>query len=254
MAFKESNVNNDGLTLYGEVAQLQINFWNGAVVFKMFPAIPEGQREEGRARYDYKKRIQVTTTADNAVLLGHKIMNEIVPAAKEGKSANVGISSASVNMIYISTGKTEGKIEPFIGLMTDIGTDHIPQKKMIMPLGTKRLFSKYDDETGEYEITEDPIANLMVVGEFLVNCINTFGASVHALDVQHAKKNEADSSFKNAVANKLGINFAQPVNYISRKETPVDPWATASGSVKSDGDDIPKPSEATSLDEITGLL
>lgn len=246
MAYNAVNVNNDGMVMFGEGALLRSEFWNGALSLKMFPST--GMTTEGKVTYDFKKRIQITLPIDSVLMLARKIEENIIPAINEKRDAEIGIISAKVNMIHVAV--KDEKI--YISIFNDIGESKKPGKMLTMMLREHTIFNHYDPEDGTFEVETVKDATICTFTEFLKSCVLTLGAVTHGIDYHHAKRDESEISFRNAVANKLGINFDQPVNYISRSV--VDPWATPvppSGGKPSSTPTVAKPGD---IDDITGLL
>ena len=252
---KDKNVNSDGAIIYGTNAALGLDFWNGAISVKLYPLRTE-EKKDGETRFDYKNKLQCTLNVEKAITLAYHIENRIIPALETKQEAAVGIATAKVNMIYISTGVEEtGNLEPYIGIFLDINENKIPSRMLIMKFRQERIFKKYNKETGEFNYYDSFEDSLRAIAEFFKNSINVYGSVSHGLELNQYDKNKADDDFKTALANKLGITYSTTPSYVRSYGSKIDPWGDTSTTKEFEG----TPAEQVNgtmdqLNDISGLL
>ena len=126
----KSRISTDGVQLYGDESTIRLDFWNQSVSVKISPL--KGPEDEGNGVYAYKKTISTAMSPDTAVVFGHLIEKDIIPALIAGEAKQIGIQSSKLNMVYISTGVEEtGKIEPYIALFIGIDETRKPSKTAV---------------------------------------------------------------------------------------------------------------------------
>lgn len=256
MAYNNSNpknqINTDGLALYSSNSCMRLDFWSTAVSIKLYPAKPEEEQTEMGSRFDFKKRVHLTLSADNAVLAGKLIEKEILPALEEGKAAHFGLISAKVNMFYVSTGVEEfGKVQPYVALFCEINESRKPEKMMTFKFENKRVITKYNAETGETEMKDDPSAQLKVLAEFLKSAILLYGQTAHSYAYHNADRRNNEDILNRKMAEQYGISLQEPVHYASRAAQK-DPWNSAPSAPTNSNEAVI--SSVSSMEDINGLL
>lgn len=253
---RDKNVNTDGMMLYGINAALGLDFWNGAVSVRMYPARSEDKRGEGDSKFDYKNKLQCTLNVEKAVTLAYHIENRILPAIEKKEEAAIGVSTAKVNMIYISTGVEEtGHVEPYLAMFLDINENKIPNRMLIMKFRPERIFKKYNRETGEFSYYDSCEDALRVIAEFFKNSVNVYGSVGHGLELINYDKYKAEDDFRTAVATKLGVSYNNTPSYVRSYGNKIDPWGDTSTTKAIEGPRAEQISGSiTQLDDVTGLL
>ena len=247
----KSRISTDGVQLYGDESTIRLDFWNQSVSVKISPL--KGPEDEGNGVYAYKKTISTAMSPDTAVVFGHLIEKDIIPALIAGEAKQIGIQSSKLNMVYISTGVEEtGKVEPYIALFIGIDETRKPSKTAVFKFRKRNAFSKFDPNTGEFEPKDVIVEEMRFLADFFKSAINITGAIAHGYDCGHADEIEAEYQFKNGIGNKLGVayNVGNNYNYASRAAQK-DPWGS--------NDSSPAVEQAPtttvgSMDDIAGLL
>lgn len=248
---KDKNVNTDGMILYGTNAALGLDFWNGAVSVKIYPLRGE-DKKEGETKFDYRNKVQCTLNIDKAITLAHYIETRIIPGCLQGKPAAIGIQTAKVNMIYISSGVEEtGHVEPYLALFLDINENKIPGRMLIMRFRTERLFNKYNKDTGEFESIDTYEDALRGVAAFLKNSINVFGSTVHGSELVNYEKNRMEEEFRSALANKFGITYNNTPSYVRNYGSRIDPWGDTSTTKEIEG--TPSEQKTITLEQLNSV-
>lgn len=225
MAYNESmkrntnptdNINTEGMQLYMDAATVVASFWNKVVLVKIHPAKPEGERTQNSI-YDYNKQIAVALSPENAVLLGHYILNDIMPAIKAGEECTRAIVTNRVNMLVVSTGvKMNGSPKPYIGIFKNIDESRKPGEFMVAELRKGHVITEYNHTTGDFA-SADSYSELYVFGRFLETCTALLNAGVHADKFVNRFLINRGYEFRNAVSNKLGIETNNNrTNYVNR--------------------------------------
>lgn len=250
------NVNTDGISFYGDTSMMRCDYWETLVMFKMFP-VKADVGDSTHGRYDYKNRVQVTLPGQSAVFLGKWIEDEFIPAIKENRAKEIGITSGKVNMVYLSTNINEnGKAQPIIALYTNIGADHRPTEAMIYSFSNKRIFNSYSADTGDYSTEDSIIFDVYVLSQFLKNCINLFGSTAHSINTRRAETDNANTIFQQSVAGKLGVPImTNQYNYV-RRNTKADPFDNNSNNTAAHTGSVstPAPTTVTSLEDLNDLV
>jgi hypothetical protein len=251
---KDKNVNSDGLILYGTNAALGLDFWNGAISVRVYPL--RSDNKEGETKFDYKNKLQVTLNVEKALLLAHYIETSIIPALANKQEAAIGVSTAKVNMLYISTGVEEtGKVEPYVGVFLDINENKIPARMLIYKIRPERIFTKYNKETGEFNYYDSCEDGLRAIAEFFKNSINVFGSVAHGLELNNYEKIKADDDLKNAIASKLGVTYNTTPTYVRSYGPKVDPWGDTSTTKANEGNSAEQINVSMQqLDSVDGLF
>lgn len=246
------SVNTNGIQFYADASTLNLNFWSTTVVAKIAPAKPQAERTEGSRYYDYQQAIRMTLPADKAVALGHLIEDKIIPACEKGEAAHVGLVSSKVNMIYVSTGVDEtGSVNPMVSIFNNIDESKKAGKALSFVFQKRRLFSKYNPETGESDYDDTPMMELQALADFLKNSILLFGHTAHASNYYNADANFKRDDFINQAASRMNFTVQQPVHYASR-QAQKDPWSSDNSA--SNQENAAPVSSASSMDDISGLL
>lgn len=252
---KDKNVNTDGMILYGEAAALGLDFWNGAISVRIYPLRSE-EKKEGETKFDYKNKLQVTLNIEKALVLANYIENVIIPALETKKEAAIGVPTAKVNMIYISTGVEEtGRVEPYVGLFLDINENKVPSRMLIYKVRPERIFTRYNRETGEFSYYDSYEDGLRAIATFFKNAINVFGSVAHGLELVNYERIKADDDLKNAIASKLGVSYNTTPSYVRSYGSKIDPWGDTSTTKANEG---PQAEQVTAsmqqLENVDGLL
>ena len=249
------NVNTDGISFYGDVSMMRCDYWETLVMIKMFP-IKADVGDSTHGRYDYKNRVQVTLPGQSAVFLGKWIEEEFIPAIKENRPKEIGITSGKVNMVYLSTNINDaGKAEPIVALYTNIGADHRPSEIMNYKFSNKRIFNAYSAESGEYGTEDSILFDVYVFSQFLKNCINLFGSTAHSINTRRAEIDNSNTIFQQSVAGKLGVPImTNQYNYV-RRNAKADPFDNGNGTAAHTGSvSTPAPTTVTSLEDLNDLV
>jgi hypothetical protein len=252
----KSRIQTDGVQLYGVNNTMRLDWWNEHASFKIFPK--KDQSDGTGGVYNYKVRTTLTMTAESAIVLGRLIREEIIPASKNNEAKHLGIQSSKMNIIYVSNGIEEfGSLRPFIGLYCGIDETRKPTNVAVFEFTPRRIFTSYNPTTGDFASEEKVLQELEVVADFLLSAVNIFGASAHSYDCDHAFDIERDDAFRSAIGNKLGVQYAQPVNYVNRSsyQNGNDPWSTGGASAQPKETSAPEANTSTaSMDDLNSLL
>lgn len=252
MIFQQQSINTDGLRIYGDNACIDFMYWNGCVSVKMAPIKPEDERTPNSV-FDYKNRLQLAIPFDSAIILGNRIIEEIIPALEAGEEKSVGVISSKVNLLMVKNTKTkDGKIVPVIWMYLNIDETHHPEKMLGFVFRPKRIFTKFEPETGDFDLVETTIDELKVVANFLKSIVNMYGQPSHDYKIHNYNQIANTEALKGAIASKLGIMYESgQVNYVRRNQA--DPWITHSQSSEKQEPAAPVTSVA-SADDIANLL
>ena len=209
------NINTPGFQIYSESSTLVTEFWNKFVMVKLHPAKPEGERSD-KSVYDYKKQLAIGLTAENAVLMGKYILDDIYPALLKGEERTRAIVTSKVNMLVVSTGvKMHGEVHPYIAICKNINETRKPGEYMVLDLQKGVRITEYNHLTGDFSAQED-YGDLYVLGKFFETCEALLNAGVHAEKFVNRFLINRGYEFRAAVSNKLGIETANKTNYVNR--------------------------------------
>jgi hypothetical protein len=250
----KSRIQTDGIQLYGVDNTIRLDWWNQHASIKIHPKKDPSDNSGGV--YNYKIRTTLTMSSDTALILGKLIKDQIIPASKNNEAKHLGLQTSKMNIIYVSNGIEEtGSLNPYIGLFCGIDESRKPTNMAVFKFAPHRIFQQYNPNTGDFVSSEDVLCELEVVAEFLLSAVDLFGASTHSYDCDHAAEIERNDAFFSSIGAKWGVQYAQPVNYVSHSQ---DPWADAAArnnaaNAESQSEPAPNTSSA-SMDDLSSLL
>ena len=250
----KSRINTDGIQLYGDTSTIQFDWWNQTISIKMAPAKDPSDQSPGV--YDYKQKLITAMPPDTAVILGNLIESDIIPAIQAGEAKQVGVQTSKLNMFYVSTGVAEtGKVEPYMALFMDIDESRKPKRTMTFKFRNRHVFSKFDPNTGEFEMRDGIAEEFKFIAQFFKSAINVMGATAHGVDVGHADDIESDYQFKQAIGSKFGVSYGagNSYNYASRSAQR-DPWGDGNNAPTASAAEAAPAPTLTSMDDLAGLM
>ena len=122
---KETHANTRGIQFFNvngfEPSTLIVSMWNQMIALRIHPAKEKSQQTKTSV-YDYDRSINLVLDTKSALLAADIILDEIIPAVKEGKECTKGIPIGGSSALIISSGvkRSSGRIVPYMVIARNI--------------------------------------------------------------------------------------------------------------------------------------
>jgi hypothetical protein len=165
----QHSVNTNSIPMYNGDMCLKISFMNDSMSIAFIAAVI---KEDGTRSFPKENAMWCVIKPEYAVLLLNWLNQYFIPESKanydrqikdpelELDPVMVGIplNRENSNMLVFTYDKPRNEaLVPIITLHTGIGENRIPQKSASFEFGVKRIFTKYDPQTGDYAYNMDQV-------------------------------------------------------------------------------------------------
>ena len=165
----------------GAPCALIIAYYDDGVRIQFAPELPKAEQTE-RRRYDYDHTIMTFVRRSKCLELYNAYNAVIVPALRDGKSAQVSIPLAQVNQIMLDTGVGEDGIpHPKLKYIKNIDPNTLiadANNVVSYEFNTGEYISGYDEVTGNFKERVVTFNELVLFMEDLKN-ITTAGSNAY---------------------------------------------------------------------------
>ena len=185
-------INTNSIPMYNGDKCLKLSFMNDSIVIRIIPAVIG---EDGSRRYPKDSGTWCVIKLDYVVLIRNWIHQYFIPHATEimeklkkdptyeFEPVMIGIptNKDNTNMIALKFEKpVDGALAPKLYVYTGIDENRIPSASEEYEFGLKRIFTKYESDTGNFECTMDNV-QFWIFLEVIENFIDASTmAEVHA--------------------------------------------------------------------------
>ena len=196
----------------GTPCALIIVYYDDGARIQFAPELPKAEQTE-RRRYDYDHTIMTYVRRSKCLELYNAYQAVIVPALKEGKSAQVSIPLAQVNQIMLDTGVGEDGIpHPKLKYIKGIDPNTLiadVNNIVSYEFNTGEYILGYDETTGSFKEQVVTFNELMLFMEDLKNvtvaCSNAY---VHADRVVNKYWRDSLDNKLVQIGDKLGVDLS----------------------------------------------
>lgn len=221
----QSTVNTNSIPMYNGDMCLRLSFMNDSISLSFIQAVT---RDDGSRTFPKDNAQWCVIKLEYAVLMLNWLNQYFIPMAKANFDKQVADPSVELppvligvplnrensNMIVFKYTKPskDGALVPTITLHSGIGEDRLPTKSVSYEFGIKRIFTEYDEHTGDYAFNMDQVQFWI-----FLRALNHFVdastmAEVHANRLGNSYVNREMRNLIRQIAQKNGINTMYNTN------------------------------------------
>lgn len=212
--FQQMNINTSSLTFFDEFGtMMKMGFLNENLSVSMGEMV----ENNGRRTYPKELRHNIIVTNERISALNTIITEKVIPAIASNEDYNGGVFTSnkkdSIFEIRVIKGP-EDRPDIYMALHKNIDGNRIPDKTILFKFGRVPIVEKYDDKSGDFELTEiDAYFYLfvrLIEGALLVGVNASSGHSV-----RHSNRYTTDKIFKYLaeISTKLGVSIPSGGSY-----------------------------------------
>ena len=260
---KETHANTRGIQFFNvngfEPSTLIVSMWNQMIALRIHPAKEKSQQTKTSV-YDYDRSINLVLDTKSALLAADIILDEIIPAVKEGKECTKGIPIGGSSALIVSSGvkRSSGRIVPYMVIARNIkpGT-LLPEETLSYTFNPMIALNDYDGTPGNKDFNPQTSSvsypgELKAFGNILKHlAVAILGGEYHA--GRNLNKRYDDNVFQlyKQIAAKNGIEFySGSSNGYSRSSGSVFGNPSAQSATSYSSAPATKPEEVGSLEEL----
>ena len=260
---KETHANTRGIQFFNvngfEPSTLIVSMWNQMIALRIHPAKEKSQQTKTSV-YDYDRSINLVLDTKSALLAADIILDEIIPAVKEGKECTKGIPIGGSSALIVSSGvkRSSGRIIPYMVIARNIkpGT-LLPEETLSYTFNPMIALNDYDGTPGNKDFNPQTSSvsypgELKAFGNILKHlAVAILGGEYHA--GRNLNKRYDDNVFQlyKQIAAKNGIEFySGSSNGYSRSSGSVFGNPSAQSATSYSSAPAAKPEEVGSLEEL----
>lgn len=215
----QNTVNTNSIPMYNGDMCLRISFMNDSLSLSFIPVVI---RDDGTRSFPKDNGQWCVIKLEYAVLMSNWLKQYFIPQAKANFDKQIAdpnlnldpvvvgipLNKDNTNMIvfkYVSP-SPDGAMVPTITLHSGIGENRLPSKSISYEFGIKRIFTEYDDKTGNYAYSMDQV-QFWVFLKTLEHFIEASTmAEVHAAKLGNSFVNREMRGLIRQIAQKNGIS------------------------------------------------
>ena len=213
----QNSVNTNSIPMFNNDMCLRMSFMNDSLSLSF---IPVTIRDDGSRSFPKENGQWCVIKLEYAVLMHNWLKQYFIPQAKSNFDKQladpsielppviigVPINKDNTNMLVFKYTKPKNDtLVPTITLHTGIGENRIPTKSSTYEFGTKRIFTQYDETTGDYAFNMDQVQFWVFLKTLECFIEASTMAEVHAEKMGNSYVNREMRGLIRQIAQKNGI-------------------------------------------------
>ena len=244
---KNDSVNTDGPQYKNskgfEVATLKVRYWDDKVTLTLHPKLKNPTEKQV---YDYETKISIALKVDKVTALLKSLEKIIDKAIEENKEKSVGVTTASNNMVVVSTVIKEDSLHVVLHVCRELNAEtRIPNQRYSYTfIKDDQIIEDFDPTTGKFESVDEVQTEYECFKEMLREFIRVNqAADIHA--DKYLNKYYRDNLYSNVLKTGLKVGALDSGNSNSMFTNAFNPSGKPPENT---------PTQTTSLSDLQDIL
>ena len=244
---KNDSVNTDGPQYKNskgfEVATLKIRYWDDKVTLTLHPKLKNPTEKQV---YDYETKISIALKVDKVAALLKSLEKIIDKAIEENKEKSVGITTASYNLVVVSTVINVDSLHVVLHVCRELNAEtRIPNQRYSYTfIKDDQIIEDFDPTTGKFESVDEVQTEYECFKEMLREFIRVNqAADIHA--DKYLNKYYRDNLYSNVLKTGLKVGALDSGNSNSMFTNAFNPSGKPPENT---------PAQTTSLSDLQDIL